>query len=109
MSGSSSVGVGFGSFTGVALVVFVGGSVSVAVVLGFVGVSVSTAFGLVGALRVCSPKTLSGLGVMKSWRAEAQSVIVEPDIPIPAITVRVYELHSTRTSSRVRSTDSRSF
>lgn len=102
--GSSSVGVGVGVGFGVSSwtvgVVF-GGVVTVGVTVG----SVSTAFGLEGALSVSAPKILSGLGVIKSWSADAPSVIVEPETQIPAITVRVYELASISSSSRVTSTD----
>jgi hypothetical protein len=105
VSGSSSVGVGVASTS------LIGGGV--ALPEAFVGVfwvvvfggSVSTAFGFEGALSTSSQNTFSGLGVIKSWSAEAPSVIVDPETPIQAITVSVYELASTKVSSRVISTD----
>lgn len=109
VSGSSSVGTGVGAsicFTGAGSAfheeLITGGFFSTG---GLVGVgSVRTAFGFEGAFKVSSHQTFSGLGVIKSRSAEAPSVIVAHDVPIPAITVRVYELASTRTSSRVKST-----
>jgi hypothetical protein len=59
------------------------------------------AFGLLGALRDVSGAILSGLGVVKSRSAVAPSVTVAPDRAIAAMTVIVYELASTRTSSRL--------
>jgi hypothetical protein len=67
-----------------------------------------TAEGLEGAVRAISA-FLSGLGVTNSLRAPAPSMIVEPDIPIAAWTVRVYELHSSSSFDRDTSTDSGSF
>lgn len=63
------------------------------------------AAGLEGALST-GFAFLSGLGVTNSFKAPAPSTIVEPDVPMAAWTVRVYELHSSRSSVSMISTDS---
>lgn len=70
------------------------------------GSSVKTALGFAGAFKVGSHAIFSGLGVMKSRSAEAPSVIVDHDVQIQAITVSVYELASTNSSSSTNSIDS---
>ncbi len=95
--GSSSVGTGTSS-SGVISGTTSSGTTSV-------HVFEMTADGFAGAFKT-TVAFLSGLGVTNSLRAPAPSIIVDHDVPIAACTVRVYELHSSRSSERMRSTDS---